>query len=200
MPKKTYQCSIQTRNLILRKVHDEAAQNNEMPSIKEICASCGLSRGTFYLYFPSMDAALSTLAQEHGEMLRHQVHAYQQDLLKQRLLPRAIAIFQWLKDDLDFYRFMILKQKDAELCQTLSDCAERLFVQEEEEICGHFLLGGLLVIILSWLAQDRPIGPYVISVQLEELYQHLQIEKKCKKVLRNEVRLYKIGIAQATPV
>ena len=91
MPKKTYQCSIETRNLILRKVHDEAAQNNEMPSIKEICALCGLSRGTFYLYFPSMDAALSTLAQEHGEMLRHQVHAYQQDLLKQRLLPRAIA-------------------------------------------------------------------------------------------------------------
>ena len=115
MPKKTYQCSIETRNLILRKVHDEAAQNNEMPSIKEVCALCGLSRGTFYLYFPSMDAALSTLAQEHGEMLRHQVHAYQQDLLKQRLLPRAIAIFQWLKDDLDFYRFMILKQKDAEL-------------------------------------------------------------------------------------
>ena len=64
MPKKTYQCSIETRNLILRKVHDEAAQNNEMPSIKEICALCGLSRGTFYLYFPSMDAALSTLAQE----------------------------------------------------------------------------------------------------------------------------------------
>lgn len=182
MPKKTYQCSIETRNLILRKVHDEAAQNNEMPSIKEICALCGLSRGTFYLYFPSMDAALSMLAQEHGEMLRHQVHAYQQDLLKQRLLPRAIAIFQWLKDDLDFYRFMILKQKDAELCQTLSDCAERLFVQEEEEICRHFLLGGLLGVILSWLAQDRPIGPYVISVQLEELYQHLQIEKMQKSV------------------
>ena len=182
MPKKTYQCSIETRNLILRKVHDEAAQNNEMPSIKEICALCGLSRGTFYLYFPSMDAALSTLAQEHGEMLRHQVHAYQQDLLKQRLLPRAIAIFQWLKDDLDFYRFMILKQKDEELCQTLSDCAERLFIQDDEEICLHFLLGGLLVVILSCLAQDQHIGPYVISAQLEELYQHLQIEKMQKSV------------------
>ena len=182
MPKKTYQCSIETRNLILRKVHDEAAQNNEMPSIKEVCALCGLSRGTFYLYFPSMDAALSTLAQEHGEMLRHQVHAYQQDLLKQRLLPRAIAIFQWLKDDLVFYRFMIVKHKDEELCQILSDCAERLFIQEDEEICRHFLLGGLLGVILSWLAQDRPIGPYVISVQLEELYQHLQIEKMQKSV------------------
>ena len=151
-------------------------------SIAEISKAAGIAKGTFYLYFPSMDAALSTLAQEHGEMLRHQVHAYQQDLLKQRLLPRAIAIFQWLKDDLDFYRFMILKQKDAELCQTLSDCAERLFVQEEEEICRHFLLGGLLGVILSWLAQDRPIGPYVISVQLEELYQHLQIEKMQKSV------------------
>ena len=182
MPKKTYQCSIETRNLILRKVHDEAAQNNDQASITEVCALCGLSRGTFYLYFPSMDAALSTLAQEHGEMLRHQVHAYQQDLLKQRLLPRAIAIFQWLKDDLDFYRFMILKQKDEELCQILSDCAERLFVQEEEEISRLFLLGGLLGVILSWLAQDRPIGPYVISVQLEELYQHLQIEKMQKSV------------------
>ena len=115
-------------------------------------------------------------------MLRHQVHAYQQDLLKQRLLPRAIAIFQWLKDDLDFYRFMILKQKDEELCQTLSDCAERLFIQEDEEICRHFLLGGLLGVILSWLAQDQPIGPYVISAQLEELYQHLQIEKMQKSV------------------
>lgn len=30
--------------------------------------------------------------------------------------------------------------------------------------------------------EDRPIGPYVISVQLEELYQHLQIEKMQKSV------------------
>ena len=48
MPKKTYQCSIETRNLILRKVHDEAAQNNEMPSIKEICAESGYSDPNYF--------------------------------------------------------------------------------------------------------------------------------------------------------
>ena len=93
MPKKTYQCSIETRNQILQKVHDEASQRNAVPSIKEICILCGLSRGTFYLYFPSMEAAVSALAKEHGETLRRQVRAYQQDLLKQKLLPRPFRSF-----------------------------------------------------------------------------------------------------------
>ena len=62
MPKKTYQCSIETRNLILRKVHDEAAQNNEMPSIKEICALCGLSSGADTLLVIALDAKTATLA------------------------------------------------------------------------------------------------------------------------------------------
>ena len=177
MPKKTYQCSIETRNQILQKVHDEASQRNAVPSIKEICILCGLSRGTFYLYFPSMEAAVSVLAKEHGETLRRQVRAYQQDLLKQKLLPRALSIFQWLKEDLAFYRFMILKQRDTELYQALSDCVERLFIKVGEEIRRHFLLGGILGVILSWLAQEQPSGPYVISAQLEELYQKLQTEK-----------------------
>lgn len=66
MPKISAAAAAQRRNQILEAARRCFAEHGIHVSVDEICARAGVSKGAFYLYFDSKDAAIEALAKSHA--------------------------------------------------------------------------------------------------------------------------------------
>jgi AcrR family transcriptional regulator len=69
MPKISKEASARRRAQILNAARLCFAKDGVHVSVDEICARAGVSKGAFYLYFDSKDAAIEALAEDHEKFL-----------------------------------------------------------------------------------------------------------------------------------
>ena len=60
-------------------------------SVDEICAKAGVSKGAFYLYFPSKDAAIEALAEDHKRVIAAFAKGDSLDFLIEKLAELTTA-------------------------------------------------------------------------------------------------------------
>jgi len=69
MPKITAAAAARRRNHILDAARHCFAERGIHVSVDEICAKAGVSKGAFYVYFSSKDAAIEALAEDHRRVI-----------------------------------------------------------------------------------------------------------------------------------
>ena len=69
MPKISAAAAARRRHHILDAARQCFAERGIHVSVDEICAKAGVSKGAFYLYFPSKDAAIEALAEDHKRVI-----------------------------------------------------------------------------------------------------------------------------------
>lgn len=69
MPKISAQAAAHRRAHILEAARQCFAQHGVQVSVDEICAKAGISKGAFYLYFDSKDAAIEAIAKDHERVV-----------------------------------------------------------------------------------------------------------------------------------
>jgi AcrR family transcriptional regulator len=69
MPKISTEAAAQRRTHILDAARECFAEHGIYVSVDEICAKAGVSKGAFYGYFSSKDAAIQALAQDHARVI-----------------------------------------------------------------------------------------------------------------------------------
>lgn len=69
MPKIDASAAAQRRENILNAARTCFAEHGIHVSVDEICATAGISKGAFYGYFNSKDAAIQALAEDHGRFV-----------------------------------------------------------------------------------------------------------------------------------
>lgn len=71
MPKISAAAAAHRRSHILDAARQCFAEHGIHVSVDEICARAGVSKGAFYLYFSSKDAAIEALAEDHKRVITH---------------------------------------------------------------------------------------------------------------------------------
>ena len=69
MPKISAAVAAERRNRIIEAARACFAEHGIHVSVDEICARAGISKGAFYGYFKSKDAAIEALAQDHAKLI-----------------------------------------------------------------------------------------------------------------------------------
>jgi len=69
MPKISAAAAARRRTHILDAARQCFAEQGIHVSVDEICAKAGISKGAFYLYFSSKDAAIEALAEDHKRVI-----------------------------------------------------------------------------------------------------------------------------------
>ena len=69
MPKIAAETAAQRRAHILDAARECFAEHGIHVSVDEICARAGISKGAFYGYFDSKDAAIQAIAEGHGQVV-----------------------------------------------------------------------------------------------------------------------------------
>jgi AcrR family transcriptional regulator len=69
MPKISAQAAELRRTHILEAARQCFTQHGVQVSVDEICAKAGVSKGAFYLYFDSKDAAIEAIAKDHERVV-----------------------------------------------------------------------------------------------------------------------------------
>lgn len=89
MPKISAAAATERRNRIIEAARACFAENGIHVSVDEICARAGISKGAFYGYFKSKDAAIEALAQDHAKLIETYAEVGSLDELYQRLLDQT---------------------------------------------------------------------------------------------------------------
>lgn len=170
--KKTYQCSIETHQKILKQLHDTIMKEGIPPSIKELCQDLSITRGTFYLHFSSMEEAYEDLYAQILDDLKERVIQFQQDPLNQKLLPKTFVLFEWAKEDRSFYlRSSFLQQTHVK------QAFKMLFYKEAKNLdplTVSFLAEGISGFLQSWLVEKERIGAYEAAKKLDFILSKLK--------------------------
>lgn len=169
---RMYQCSIETRNRICRQVQEDFCQTGSVPPIKTVCEQLSMTRGTFYLHFADMEEALREVLRQHIASLYRRIEQQKEQQVVEGLLPKALPLFQWLKQDACFYE-LLLRQGHPFLIQELAKVMIELFAlaNETKESCyqrAYQAYGGIGM-IYCWLTEEQRCGPYEAARQLEAL-------------------------------
>jgi len=91
MPKLSAAAAARRRDHILDAARQCFAESGIHVSVDEICAKAGVSKGAFYVYFTSKDAAIEALAEEHKRVITAFAKLDSLDALIQRLTELTTA-------------------------------------------------------------------------------------------------------------
>jgi AcrR family transcriptional regulator len=91
MPKISAAAAARRRHHILDAARQCFAERGIHVSVDEICAKAGVSKGAFYLYFPSKDAAIEALADDHKRVITAFVKGDSLDALIDKLVELTTA-------------------------------------------------------------------------------------------------------------
>ncbi len=91
MPKISAAAAARRRHHILDAARQCFAERGIHVSVDEICAKAGVSKGAFYLYFPSKDAAIEALAEDHNRVIAAFVKGDNVDALIDKLAELTTA-------------------------------------------------------------------------------------------------------------
>jgi AcrR family transcriptional regulator len=91
MPKISAAAAARRRHHILDAARHCFAEHGIHVSVDEICAKAGVSKGAFYLYFSSKDAAIEALAEDHKRVITAFARVDSLDLLVDKLAELTTA-------------------------------------------------------------------------------------------------------------
>ena len=170
--KKTYQCSSETHQKILKQLHDMIITEKTLSSIKELCQALSITRGTFYLHFSSIEQAYEELYVQTLRDLKERIIQFQQDPLNQKLLPKTFVLFEWIKEDRSFYlRSTFLQRRDVKLTFEMLFCED---TKNLDPLTLSFLAEGISGFLQSWLAEKEGTGAYEAAKKLDLILSKLK--------------------------
>lgn len=164
MAKAEYKSSIRSKNLIKHALIKLIAEKDvEKITITEVIKKSGISRGTFYAHYKSLDEVIEQIETEEYNKLFDFIEEQFRDCNNSEDFYRLILnIIKYLDKDLEYYRSLVMCPviKNDFLVQLSLKYRDRTieiikkFLQMENDaqadVMLAFYLGGIKLIIYKW--------------------------------------------------
>lgn len=143
-------------------------------TVKELCETADINRGTFYLHYKDVFDMLEKLEDEFFNELTEIIEGYQLDLNAPKK-PLLEDLFIFTLDNIDFCQVMLSEYGDIgfvkKLLLYLHSRLEAVYGKETEraEHYYSYIMYGCIGIIVNWLDTGAKESPETMAIFAEDI-------------------------------
>ena len=153
-------------------------------SVKEICETAGINRGTFYLHYSTPNDLLQEIEDEFMKDCFTYFSSYMKDSSETTNLQ---AVFKYVTDNIETCRIVMGPNGDSRLISDISNAMKSTIIyqwqidtpsasKEDLEYIYDYVFNGSISLIMNWLSQreDERIPVEKLVNRLERLAHYAQ--------------------------
>lgn len=149
-------------------------------TVKELCETANLNRGTFYLHY---DSPLSLLRDMETHFFEESMKMFDSFWQKGRKKSVMECLFQYIRENGDVFRILMGPNGDPRFSDFFSDQIRESILdqwqlefphyrREDMDFMLDFLVMGSMRLILNWLEDSRGITATEFTRRIERLGHH----------------------------
>ena len=153
-------------------------------SVKEICETAGINRGTFYLHYSTPNDLLQEIEDEFMKDCFTYFSSYMKDSSETTNLQ---AVFKYVTDNIETCRIVMGPNGDSRLISDISNAMKSTIIyqwqidtpsasKEDLEYIYDYVFNGSISLIMNWLSQreDERIPVEKLGNRLDRLGHYAQ--------------------------
>lgn len=177
---------VDTRVQYTKKVLREAVlkllqeKSIDKVTVKEICETAGLNRGTFYLHY---DCPASLLKDVENQFIADNMNYFDAYWSTERQLSFMDSLFVCISQNKDVCRVLLSRNGDPQFINSMTFLAKNATVKEwakefpeasekDLELVFDFVFPGVTNLICKWLEGEYDLSPQELSRRVERLGHH----------------------------
>lgn len=138
-------------------------------TVKELCETCDINRGTFYAHYNDVFDLLNKIEDEMLEQMKAMLEQYELLNIGQSYKNISVLcyIFEFLQQNADMCRVLLCNNGDIAFVEQVKDLVKRRFMHEwyiqfpqgdsaPSEFAFTFIVSGCIGVLQSWLLHDMP--------------------------------------------